>query len=145
MISAVKWLASAFMVVVLGSQIFVGFTYHGRTRWPIISYPMYSGSKTEGARFDDHTVHIISENGARTRIDPDVYGMAYWIFKKNIVAPGLRGRADRLQPLIDAYCERTGEQAQRLEIFDIGVTIERNGPAFGNPKEWVGVDVSCAA
>lgn len=139
-----RFLASAFILVVLTLQAVVGLTYHGGSRWPFISYPMYAGARHEGDRLNDYTLMAVARDGIEQAVDPARLGMAFWIFRKNVVAPILiDGDASEIAAITGQICEDAGRDLVRLVVYDTGIVVGRNGPVHETPAPRASIDISC--
>lgn len=137
---------SGFIAAALAIQFAVGMTYHGGARWPFMSYPMYANDRAQGERIDDYTVSAVFDDGRVEVIDPDAVGLSFWIMRANYVRPILRGEfgmADSEAMAI--FCDVYGQGIVKLEVYDIGVTVETNGPVYGEPQFVAASDAACPA
>jgi hypothetical protein len=138
-----KTAISAFVLLVLGSQLIIGFTHHSSSRWPIVSYPMYRVGKNDGDRFDDYNVYVVRGDGKQVLINPlDDMGMSFWIFQKNIIMPIIKGRQSSADPIRKKYCQ-DGDSEISVKVFDIGVSISASGPVYGEPEEVKTLAIKC--
>lgn len=127
---------SAVIVFVLGAQFIIGFTYHAGTRWPFISYPMYSGAKYDGDRLDDFNLRVfLDRSESYETVGPSEMDMSYWIFRKNIIVPINRDQGLDRRNLSIKFCENYGAADYiHLKLYDIGAFISKSGLSYDEPR-----------
>ena len=135
---------SAFIVVILGTQLVVGLIDPGRWGWPMVAYPMFKTAHYDGDRFDDFRVYAVLTDDTKLQIEPGDVGMSYWIFRQNMVGGLLNDRIEKLAPIIERYCDQSQGAMARLEVSDIGVAISAHGPIAGlEPRVLAAMAVAC--
>lgn len=138
-------MATGIIFVSLTVQLIVGLTYHGGTRWPFLSYPMYATSVEENSRLADYTVRVVSRDGNVYSVDPDKdLGLTFWIFRKNYIRPIIDGtaQADTLS-ISGPFCAAFGPNISRLEVYDIGVVVTKKGAEYLEPGFVAARNVNC--
>jgi hypothetical protein len=137
---------SGLIVTILGLQAYIGLTYHGSSRWPFTSYPMYATARQEGDRIGNYTLTAVLEDGRAVPLPDSELGIPFWILRKNVIMPILKEAFDNpesLHPICAALPDP--EAAVRLDVYDIGITVERDGPRHGAPKRLGSTDLTCNA
>lgn len=136
---------SALLLIVLGTQFVVGFTYHAGTRWPFISYPMYSGAKYDGDRLNDFTVRVFLDDSESYEIvSSEDMGLGYWIFRKNIILPIRKEDELNRKNLNIKFCPKyPGAKNIKVELYDIGAFISKSGLYFDEPKFVARKEINC--
>jgi hypothetical protein len=137
-------LVSCVIVAVLGLQTFASFVNPGRWGWPFLAYPMYKTAHYEGERIlYGVEVYVVREDSSESLMSAE--GIPFWIFWHKMVDGVMHGKRDSVQPLVAAYCERTGEQVVAVRIQDIGVALSRDGPVRGlEPETLATMTIGCS-
>jgi hypothetical protein len=140
-----RLLISVVIVGILSIQAVTGLYDTGRWGWPLLAYPMYKTAHYEGERLhDDLTAYAILADSTRVEVNRSDLGMDFWLYWYNVVQPIVHARADLLEPVLQRYCEESGNQVVRLHLEDRGVAIGRDGPIEGLPPEVAyEMNVSC--
>jgi hypothetical protein len=136
-------LVSCLIAGVLGLQVFASFVDPGRWGWPFIAYPMYKTAHFEGERVRyEFEVYVVHEDSSENLLSSD--GIPWWIFKRKMVNSLMKGQRDNVQPLVTAYCEKTGKQVAALRLQDMGVALARDGLVYGlEPEILATMTMSC--
>jgi hypothetical protein len=136
---------SVVIVGILSIQAVAGFVDTGRWGWPLLAYPMYKTAHYEGERLDvELTAYAVLADSTRVPIHRSDLNMGFWLYWYNVVTPIQNARLDLLQPVLQRYCEKNGNQVTKLQLEDRGVAIGRDGPIEGLPPEIVAeMDVTC--
>jgi hypothetical protein len=140
-----RLLVSVVIVGILSIQAVAGFYDTGRWGWPLLAYPMYETAHYEGERLhDDLTAYAILSDSTRVEVNRSDLGMDFWLYWYNVVQPIRHARVDLLEPVLERYCEQSGNRVIALHVEDRGVAIGRDGPIEGLPPEVAfKMDVSC--
>jgi hypothetical protein len=136
-------LVSCVIVAILGLQTFASFVNPGRWGWPFLAYPMYKTAHYEGERIlYDVEVYVVREDSSESLMSAD--GIPFWIFKHKMVDGVMNGKRDSVQPLVTAYCERTGEQVVAVRVQDMGIGLSRDGLVHGlEPETLATMTIGC--
>lgn len=145
MVTHFKQLAlSGFIGFVLVAQAVVGLTYHGGTRWPFLSYPMYAEDHNRGDRIDNYSLTAHYRDGRTQVIETGELGLSFWIFRKNYITPIINGETAGLESgAMTLICDIYGTDIDRLEVSDIGVSVGQSGAVYGEPAFVASADVAC--
>jgi hypothetical protein len=140
-----RLLVSVVVVVILLTQLVVGFVDTGRWGWPMLAYPMYKTAHFEGERLDHElTTYAVLADLSRVEIKRSDLGMGFWIYWYNVVQPIRHGNLDALAGLVQHYCQEFDNQVSKLEVQDLGIAIGRDGPVEGLPPQVMfETEVSC--
>jgi hypothetical protein len=140
-----RLLVSVVIVVILLTQLVVGFVDTGRWGWPMLAYPMYKTAHFEGERLDHElTAYAVLADLSRVEIKRSDLGMGFWISWYNVVQPIRHGNLDGLAGLVQRYCQEFDNQVSKLEVQDLGIAIGRDGPVEGLPPQVLfETEVSC--
>ena len=136
---------SAVICICLLLQAIIGLTFHSGTRWPFVSYPMYGQSRLDGERIRDYTTYAVLDDGKKIQFNAEEYGFSFWIFRKNYIIPFVHGLFDdgEMASLVRVLCT-VNPTIARLQVYDIGVSVGRNGPTYGEPELKGLTDIECA-
>lgn len=125
---------SCVIVAILGLQTFASFVTTGRWGWPFIAYPMYKTPHFEGERvLYDFEVYATHDDGSEALIDQG--DLPFWIYKLKLVNGLATDERGSVQPIVAAYCERTGKNVVEVRLQDMGVAVSRDGAVSGLPPQ----------
>ena len=134
---------SGLIIAILGLQTVAGFVNTGRWGWPFIAYPMYKTAHFEGERLlHEYKVFATHANSSEDLISAG--DVPFWIFKFKMVDGLTNGDRASVQPLVAAYCERTGKEVIAVRVEDTGLELTRNGIVRGlPPKTLAKMQIGC--
>jgi len=140
----IRLMLSGLIVVILGLQAFIGIRWHHGHYWPFVSYPMYANSHHEMDRIRNYTLTAVFEDGRSEPVDESRLGWSFWILREHVHLPIVRGgfnNSEVLQKICDIIEGR--DSVVRLDVYDTGITVRRDGPHYGAPERQGSVDVTC--
>jgi hypothetical protein len=134
---------SCLIIGILGLQTFASFVGPGRLGWPFIPYPMYKTAHYEGERLL-YQYKVFARHADSSEVLISARDMPFWIFKLKMIDGVMTGNRPRVQPLVTAYCKRTGKQVVSVRVEDMGVALSRKGVARGLPPQMLAtMDIGC--
>lgn len=134
---------SCVIVAILGLQTVASFVTTGRWGWPFIAYPMYKTPHFENERvLYDFEVYATHDDGSEALISQG--DLPFWTFKLKLVNGLANDDRDSVQPIVRAYCERTGTNVVAVRLQDMGVAVSRDGAVSGLPPQAIGtMSIGC--
>lgn len=132
-----------FVHLILIAQLVNGFIYHAGTRWPIISYPMYSGAQYDGARLGEYSMTLVHADGTEHVVEPAEFGLRFWLFRKNIIGPFLEEDAEGQARARAILCGHGTTLPTGITIHNTGHYITSSGLAQDTPELVVNLPDLC--